>query len=404
MLRWIKRLLMGAVAVAVAGVIVYGFLPQPVPADVETIGRGALQVSVSEDGKTRIKDRYVISAPISGQLLRIELEPGDEITARQTVVAQLEPEPPAVLDDRTRAQAVAKENASRIHLDKVSLVEETVKKALTNAEVQLSRVKNLKESNATSQESVEVAELEFARRKEEFSAARLAVEIAKFELEWAKMALLEASQFNDPRSLGEQRTFAIQSPISGRVLKRYQESAAVIRSGASILEVGDPTRLEIEVDVLSTDAVKIPQQANVVIEHWGGGKPLQGVVRRVEPQAFTKISALGVEEQRVWVIIDLLDPPEERPSLGDGYRIEARIILWDNADVLKVPTSALFRRGTDWAVFRVVENRAVLTTIKLGQRNGLEAQVLEGLSAGDRVVIHPSDRVAEGMQLVPRTE
>jgi HlyD family secretion protein len=287
---------------------------------------------------------------------------------------------------------------------------------MTNAQAHLTRTRHLKEKNASAQELLEDAELADVQRREEYAASKLAVDIARFELEWAKYALLEvqpkssenpadASQSPGERAQrAERRTFDIYAPISGRVLRRFKESATPITAGTEIIEVGDPTRLELEIDVLSSDAVQIPPKAKVIVQAWGGETPLNGVVRLVEPAAFTKISALGVEEQRVYVIVDLIDPFEKRANLGDGYRIEAQIILWEGRDILKVPTSALFRKGDDWAVFKVVSGKARLHRVEIGHRNGLEAEVLNGLDEHDVVVVHPSDLIREGAQISVRTE
>lgn len=415
-LRWMKRLSGWCVALGVVGAIVYGFLPKPIAADLDRVVRGPLQVTVSEDGKTRVKHRYSIASPLGGQLLRVELEPGDRVEAMKTLVARLEPDLPLVLDARVVAQAEAKVRMAELTLQKAALTEQTAQKAMLNAEAHLGRTRRLKEKQASAQEILEDAELDDIRRKEEYAASKLAVDIARFELEWAKFALLEVQpQAEDQTTVGnvapgekktasEKRTFNIYAPISGRVLRRFKESATPITPGTAIIEVGDPKRLELEIDVLSSDAVQIPAQAKVIIQAWGGEEPLHGIVRLVEPAAFTKVSALGVEEQRVYVIVDLVDPFEKRETLGDGYRVEAQIILWEGRDILKVPTSALFRKGADWAVFTVADGKAHLKKVEIGHRNGLEGEVLSGLQENDIVVIHPSDMIKEGAAITVRTQ
>ncbi len=398
----------GVAALVVAG-IVYGLLPKPVPADLEHIVRGPLRVTVNEDGKTRIKDRYLVSSPLSGQLLRVELEPGDRVTAMKTVVARIEPDLPNNLDARTLAQAEAKFRSSELTLQKASLTEQTAQKAMLNAQSHLARVQKLKSTKAATDEDLEVAELDDSRRREEYNATKLAVDIARFEMEWARLAMWQAKPPTGKDAPGgtdpdAKRTYEIFAPISGQVLRKLKESATPITAGTSIVEVGDPQRLEMEIDVLSSDAVQIPPQAKVIVNAWGGPAPLHGTVRVVEPAAFTKISALGVEEQRVYVIADLVDPPEKRTTLGDGYRVEAEIILWESDNVMKVPTSALFRKGTQWAVFKVVNGQARQQPVEIGHRNGLEAEVLKGLSERDTVIVHPSDRIADGVSVSVRTE
>ncbi len=409
MLRWMKRISLWGVAAAVVAGIGYGLLPKPVAADLEHVTRGTLRVTVSEDGKTRIKDRYLVSSPLSGQLLRVELKPGDSVTAMKTVVAQLQPDLPNNLDARTLAQAEAKLKMSELTLQKASLAEQTAQKAMLNSQNHLSRIQRLKNSKAATDEELENAELDDSRRREEYNASKLAVDIARFEMEWARLAMWQvkppAGKDDSAQSNPDaKQNYEIFAPISGKVLRKLKESATPITAGTNIVEVGDPQRLEMEIDVLSSDAVQIPPQAKVIVNAWGGPEPLHGIVRVVEPAAFTKISALGVEEQRVYVIVDLIDPPEQRSTLGDGYRVEAEIILWESDSVLKVPTSALFRKGSQWSVFKVVEGRAQQQSVEIGHRNGLEAEILKGLNEHETVIVHPSDRIADGVQVSVRTE
>ncbi len=409
MLRWMKRVSLWGVAAAVVAGIGYGLLPKPVPADLEHISRGELRMTVNEDGKTRIKDRYLVSSPLSGQLLRVELEPGDSVIAMKTVVAQLQPDVPTNLDARTLAQAEAKFKMSDLTLQKASLTEQTAQKAMINAEKHLARIQKLRNNKAATEEDLEAAELEDSRRREEYNASKLAVDIARFEMEWSRLAMWQVQppkgkSDTSPGNPEAGQNYEIFAPISGKVLRKLKESATPITAGTAIVEVGDPQRLEMEIDVLSSDAVQIPPQAKVIVKEWGGEQPLHGIVRVVEPAAFTKISALGVEEQRVYVIVDLIDPPEKRSTLGDAYRVEAEIILWENDNVLKIPTSALFRKGSQWATFKVVDGRARQQPVEIGHRNGLEAEVLKGLSEQDTVIVHPSDRIADGVQVSVRTE
>ncbi len=267
-------------------------------------------------------------------------------------------------------------------------------------------LKRVRESRSKSPRSVSASEVESKLLAYRTRAALLRTtlhnrEIANFELDQARAALMRSRPLPLPQNSTEaraasSRNFTIHAPIDGRILRIFQESTAVVNSGTSLLELGDPTDLEVEIDVLSRDAVRIVPGVHVLLEHWGGKKTLQGRVRLVEPSAFTKISTLGVEEQRVNAIVDLVDPPQDRTALGDGFRVEARIIVSEATDVLKTPTSALFRVGEDWAVFCVVAGVAQQTVVKLGMQNGLEAEVVEGLAAGDQVVVHPGDDVADG--------
>jgi HlyD family secretion protein len=411
-----RKLLLLLFAAAVVGLIGYGLLPPPVEVDLATVGRNLVRVTVDQDGKTRIRERYVVSAPLAGRLLRIGMNPGDEVEAGQTLLATIEPRDPDLLDDRAIAQAEARVKGAAAALQKMGPLLDEARVGQEYAEHELQRVRDARRDNrqAITVSEVDNKLLAYRRRSALLRSARHAEEIARFELEQARAALIRSLPENkrtadqtDPTDTsdlptdsgngnGKSRHFLIRAPIDGRVLRVFQESSAVVVAGTPLLELGDPRDLEIEIDVLSSDAVKIPAGAQVLLEHWGGDHALQGRVRLVEPSAFTKISSLGVEEQRVNVIVDLVDPPESRPSLGDGFRVEARIVIGQAQQVLRVPTSALFRVGDDWAVFRVTGNRVRLQRVELGLQNGLAAEVRAGLAEGDLVVIHPGDNVAEG--------
>jgi HlyD family secretion protein len=236
--------------------------------------------------------------------------------------------------------------------------------------------------------------------EKDMRSAEFAMHVAEFELDLAKAALVRIRPVSpgDP----EPQRLDVRSPITGRVLKVHQESDANVTPGQKLIELGDPGDLEMEIDVLSADAVKIKPGAKVIVEHWGGEYPLSGRVRLVEPSGFTKTSALGVEEQRVWVIVDFDDPPEKRPSLGDCYRVEVRIIIWEGKDVLKMPSGALFRHENGWAVYVVEDGQAVLRPVQIGRGNGLETQIVSGLREGEQVILHPSDKIKAGAAVVPR--
>jgi HlyD family secretion protein len=301
------------------------------------------------------------------------------------------------------------------------------------AETELQRLRDARtrSSGAVTESQVDSALMEYRMRSALVRSARHGEEIARFELDQARAALLRSRPQRDSadasESAEEQREtddaseepatdgapseapaasngyhFIIRSPINGRVLRVFQESSGVVTPGTNLLELGDPTDLEVEIDVLSREAVEIKRGAAVFLEHWGGHDALNGRVRLVEPSAFTKISTLGVEEQRVNVIVDLVDPPQQRLELGDGFRVEARIVVAEAADVLKTPTSSLFRVGDDWAVFRVEKGAARQRLVKLGVQNGLEAEVVEGLEEGDEVVTHPGDNITDGVKVKPR--
>ena len=404
----IRRFITILFVLGVVGAIVVGLIPAPIEVDLATVQRGSIRVTVDQDGKTRIREKYVVSAPLAGRLLRIELEPGDEVHAGETLLASIEPRDPELLDARSIALAEARVKAAETAVQKMEPMLEEVQAAQEFAESELQRVR---EARTASPQSVSVSEVDsklmaYRTRTALLRTTKHNQEIAKFELDQARAALIRSRPQKSPgeavSSNDNSWNFIIRSPIDGRVLRVLQESTAVVNSGTSLLELGDPTDLEVEIDVLSRDAVKIEPGASVLLEHWGGEKTLNGRVRLVEPSAFTKVSTLGVEEQRVNAIVDLVDPPQERIALGDGFRVEARIIVAEANDVLKTPTSALFRAGSEWAVYRIEDGIAHRTPVELGMQNGLEAEVLAGLSAGDQVVVHPGDDVADGVAVRAR--
>jgi HlyD family secretion protein len=400
----------------------YAFIPEPAEVDLTPVRRGNVRVTVDEDGKTRIREKYVVSAPLVGRLLRINMDPGDAVIAGKTLLATIQPRDPELLDARTIAQSEAQVRTAEATLRRVQPMLEEARLAQTFAEKELVRGRQAVRGAAISQSELENLELLYRHASEELRSTRVAEEIAQFELQQAKAALLRSRPRSDDDADGGNASysgsgsdgeltesngnggwnFTIVSPITGRVLRVFQESAAVVTAGTPLLELGDPLDLEVEVDVLSRDAVKIDPGALVLLEHWGGSDVLEGRVRLVEPSAFTKISTLGVEEQRVNVIIDLDDPPEDRATLGDAFRVEARIVIDEAKDVLIVPTSSLFRVGNESALFVVKDGVVHQQVVKLGRQNGLEAEVVEGLSEGDLVVIHPSDQIEDGIAVRQR--
>ncbi len=428
-----SKLFVLLVLAAIAAGLAYAFMPQPVEVDLVEVHRGDLQVTVDEDGKTRIREKYVVSAPLNGRILRISLDPGDTVVAGKTLLTMIEPRDPELLDARSVAQAEARVQAAEASVRQSETQLEKARHAQSLAERNVTRDRQAARNNAISQAELDTSEFEFRQTSEELRSARIAGEIARFELQQAKAALIRSRPRDDAEesaqpivttasngnssngnsasnSHGAQEApngnggwnFPIYSPINGRVLRVLQESAAVVTPGTPLVELGDPDDLEVEIDVLSRDAVKIHPNDLAYLEHWGGNRPLEGRVRTVEPSGFTKISTLGVEEQRVYVIVDLVDPPEERKTLGDGFRVEARIVIDEVRNALKVPTSALFRVSEGPAVFQVVEGVVHQQIVKTGRQNGLEAEILEGLKQGDRVVLHPSDQIEAGVQVRQR--
>lgn len=397
-----RRLIPVLVGIVIVAAIVYAFWPKPIPVDIEVVETGPLVVTVEEEGRTRIKEKYIVSAPLGGQLRRIELDPGDAVEAGKTLLAVIEPTDPTLLDERALAEAEARVRAAEANLEQARVSVERARVAVEYAQSDDRRIRQLREKRQATQEQLEQVELVVRTRAEDLRGAEFQAQIAQFELQQARAALTRTGP-SEEGSEDLDRQIQIRSPINGKVLRVFQKSAAVVAPGAQLVELGDPRDLEVEVDVLSSDAVKIAGGDRAFLEHWGGPGALQGRVRRVEPAGFTKISALGVEEQRVYVIIDFEEPYENRESLGDAFRVEARIVVWEEPDVVKVPASALFRVGSDWAVFRVNDTKAHLTILRVGQQNPNEAQVLEGLQPGDRVIAHPGDKITDGVHVVERS-
>jgi HlyD family secretion protein len=395
-LRILRNRKVLAGAALVAALLAVGLWPSSVPVDVAPVVRGDLQVTVDEEGETRVRHRFLVSAPVAGRVLRIELEPGDPVT-RDTVVATFLPAAAVPLDARTRAEAEAAEAAARAAAGAAEAERQRAEATARLARSEIERHRRLAGQQLVSTQELEARESEAEAAEETRRAAEYAAAAATHRLEAARARLLPAG------AEGAARPLAIRSPIDGVVFRRLRESEAVVAAGEPLVEVGDPTRLEIVSDLLSTDAVRVRPGAAARIEHWGGDHPLAARVRRVEPSGFVKISALGVEEQRVNVVMDFEDPLEAWSALGDGYRVEVRVVVWEGTDVLKVPVSSLFRRGDDWAVFAVEGGRAALRTVAIGRRSGLEAEVREGLREGETVVLHPGDTLADGSRVSRRT-
>jgi HlyD family secretion protein len=372
-----------------------GFRPQPVEVDVGIASRAPLRVTIEQEGRTRVVDRYLITAPVAGYARRIELDVGNAVE-RGATLAELEPMRAEVLDVRRRAEAKAHVAAAEAT---VRAAEQRSSAAASNASLaqrELQRVRAQRLTGYVSASTEERAANEAERSAAELRSAQFGVATARHELEAARTSLKYAAGGSSAEPI------AIRAPVAGRVLKIPRKSEGTVSTGQPLLEIGDPRALEVEVDVLSADAVRIPPHARVIFERWGGEAPLEGAVRVIEPAGFTKVSALGVEEQRVWVIVALTSPAAQWQRLGDGYRVEASFVLWEANDVLQIPASALFRDGDRWAVFVVEEGKAIKRHVKIGQRNGLSAQVVSGINAGEQLIVHPDDRVREGRRVAAR--
>ncbi len=389
--------------VGIGAIVLIAMRPQPVLVDTVSAEQGKLLVTIDEDGLTRIKDRYVVSTPLAGRLERVKLEVGDYVAADTTVIATMQATDPSLLDPRAVAQAQARVKAAERRLEAARAEMTKAKSSEEYAHSELVRTQDLEAQNAVSASELESKEMEYRVRSEEARAAGFGVGIAEYELELERAALMLTAPASEVKSPGDKgMELSIKAPINGRVLRVYRESAAVLTAGASIIEIGDPLDLEVVTDVLSVDAVRVTLGDPVLLENWGGDRPLQGEVRVVEPSGFTKLSALGVEEQRVNVIIDILDPPQQRETLGDGFRVDSRIIVLEQPDVLKLPTSSLFRVQSAWQVFLVRDGVARQVEVEIGENNGIEAEVLSGVRQGETVIVHPSDAVADGVAVQQR--
>jgi HlyD family secretion protein len=370
--------------VGLAGVVVLitaGLWPRPVPAEIASVSMGPLRTVVSEEGKTRIRQRYTVSAPVGGQLRRFPLKPGAVVLSNETVVATIDPVTPPVLDARSRGMAEARRDAASASVGKYRASHDFAAR-------ELKRLEGLFQQQTISIQDLERARLAEASAAEELKAGEGALRQIDAEL-------IEFSRF-------PARVVApveVRAPASGRVLRVFEENSRVVSSGTPLLEIGDPTDLEVVVEVLSRDGASILPGTRIEFEQWGGTGPLQGTVRLVEPAAFTKISALGVEEQRVRLVADLTTPPEQRPTLGDNFRVDARVITWETERGMKIPSGALFHIGNSAGVFLVEGSRARLRQVKVGHSSGAEVQVLEGVKEGDEVIIYPGNRIKEGQRV-----
>ena len=376
--------------------IVWGLWPKPVVIETGIVARSPLTVRVSEEGKTRVRNRYVVAAPVAGNMRRVPLKPGDSVEAGKTILTHIEPVAAPLLDPRARLQAEAVVSMHEAARKQAAESLEALRAALALATAERERVRSVKRDDTLSDSDRDRAEGEAAIKAAEVRAAEFSLQVIDYELAQAR-AVLERPDVTTAANLVE-----VKSPVSGRVLNVMQESETVVTPGMAILEIGDPADIEIEAEILSRDAVSIRPGDSVEIEQWGGELPLKGRVRRVEPAAFTKISALGVEEQRVIVLSDLIDPPQAAAALGDRYRVEVRVAVWHSDDVLVVPAGALFREGNAWKTFIYQNGRARLTTVEAGHSDGRFTEVLSGLKAGDPVLLHPPDTIRDGSRVRER--
>jgi HlyD family secretion protein len=387
-----RKLIIYTLMALLAVAVVIGLWPRPTPVDTAAVVRAPLTVSVLEEGRTRIRHRYVISPAVGGYLHRVAHRAGAPIQAGQTVLATIEAEPSQFLDPRTRAMAEARVQSTQALREQQRANVERVQAELDLSQKELERIDTLRREDIATQQQWDAASTRVQVLTRELNSARFALRAAQFEVEQARANLQQAAT---PQSDGA-AAIRIVAPVDGYILNVYEENARIIPAGTPIMEIGDPRDLEAEIELLSSDAVAVKPGAEVWIDHWGGGTPLRGEVHLVEPGAFTKVSALGVEEQRVNVRVNFLETPPEGFALGDRYRVEARIVTWHDDDVLQLPTGALFRRGNAWMAFAIEEGRARLREVQVGRNNGTAAQVRAGLAEGQVVIIYPPDNLADG--------
>ncbi|MGD8429168.1 MAG: HlyD family efflux transporter periplasmic adaptor subunit [Ectothiorhodospiraceae bacterium] len=395
--RWI---IWGVLGAALAAGLLYAYLPRAIPVDLATVARGPLVVTVEEEGETRIRDVFMVSAPVAGRMLRIQGEAGDPVVSGQTVVAEIEPIDPEFLDPRSEAQAQAALRAADANRQLAQAELEQAQAELDFAENEYRRAQRLSGSKTISQRELDEAERRFKTSQAAVATARARLLVSDHELERARAQLLSPVQTLASHDGCE--CIPLLAPVDGDILRILQDSEGVVKAGQPLVEIGDPADLEIVADFPSADAVKIKPGQRVIIDEWGGDTPLAGKVRRVEPSGFTKVSALGIEEQRANVIIDFTSPESEWQRLGHGYQVQTRVVLWEGDSVLKLPLTALFRQGRKWAVFAEHDGRARLREVEIGRRTGLEAEIVDGLKEGDRVIVSPSDRITDGVRIRQR--
>ena len=402
-----RSLVIGAVGLLIFLFMLYSFSPRPMIVDMEDAARGPMIVTVNEEAKTRVRDAYMVSAPVTGRLLRVDVEPGDDVEGEETVIARILPANPSILDVRTEEQALAAVGAAEAAL---TLSRAEVRRTGADADyakAEVDRARTLRETDTVSQAALDRAERAWRAADAALETARAAVAMREADLENARAMLMspsEAERLALNINPHPRESIPLRAPVSGSILRVMQESETVINAGAPILEIGDPlSDLEIIAELLSVDAVKVSPGDRVIVEKWGGDGDLAGVVERIEPWGFTKFSALGVEEQRVNVIIKFAGDPQAHEKLGHGFRVNVRLVIWENADALQIPSSAIFRTEEDWGVFKVENGRARLTPIEVGQTNGVHTEVLSGLEEGESIVLYPGNEVADGVRVKARS-
>jgi len=402
-----RPVLMLSAAALVVAALVAAFWPRPMLVDIGTVRQGPIRVTIDEEGRTQVREPYVVSSPVAGELQRVTVDPGEKVVRNQTVVAQMRPANPSALDVRTREQALAAVTAAEAAL---RVARADLNAALANrdfAEAELERVGKLIEREIASLVTLERARQAARVAEANVDTVHAAIAMREAELRNARAQLIGFDDQALAAALGDTvrdvPAIPLKAPIDGTILKIFHKSETTLPAGEAILQIGDvDSDLEVMAELLSSDAVQVAPGNPVIITNWGGGADLEGVVERIDPYGYTKFSALGVEEQRVETIIRFADPTADRDGLGHGYRVEVRIVVWSRENAVLVPSSALFRHQGAWSVFRVEDGQATLRTVEVGRDNGREAELLEGLEPGDRVVLFPSANLTDGQKVAQR--
>lgn len=395
-----RTLLWTLIAALVATGLAAAFWPRSLSVDITPVAAGHMLLTVDDEGETQVVDVFVVSAPTAGRLRRIEAEPGDTVIAGETVVAELEPSESQLLDPRTEAEARAQLNAAESAAALAQAELEKAEAELTFAQSEMDRSRELALKGTISARDLEAAERAFETNKAGLSVAQANMQVRRYELQQLRSRLMSPAEMAQQRQMCP--CLMLHSPVDGQVLRVLRESEGFVQAGEGLVEIGDPQRLEVRVDLLSTDAVKVNPGDAAIIENWGGEQSLVARVRRVEPFGFTKTSALGIEEQRVNVVLDLVSPREVWQALGHGYQVGVRIVLWESDNVLNVPLTALFRDAADWALFVVEDGRAKKRRVEVGVRNESAAQILAGVTAGEQIVIYPGIGLEDGVRISAR--
>ena len=393
-----RKIFVISIILIVVFLLIYGFLPKTQVVDIVSVARGPLQITIEEEGRTRLKERFTISSPTAGYMRRINAKVGDLVKKGQ-IVAALEPLQSQALDPRSRATAQASVSAAEASF-RAAIERERVATADAGyIEQRLERLKALYAKGSIAKDQFDQIDSEAQKVRALQRSAAAEVNVAKSELERAKITL---QNFTAVKRKGMRDAVDVAAPLSGSIFRVYHESEGAVNMGEPLLDFGDVKNLEVRVEVLSSDAVKIKKGTPVLFKRWGSDEPLTGMVRLVEPAGFSKVSSLGVEEQRVLVIADITSPPEKWQALGDAYRMEAHFILWEEQNILQIPASSLFRSGKDWAVFVEEKGKARKRIVDVGQRNGLAAQILSGLKENEKVLAYPDDSISEGTKIRQR--